>query len=112
MINERLQVALDMTETIAKNYKPKTIRWQTLKADLLNFGNYIRWRDKKCMKCLTTDKLEGHHIYNKYHYPELALDTNNGICLCSSCHGDYHRIYGKDHNNPLQLKEFLQLKYE
>ena len=45
----------------------------------------------KCRICGSTSKLHTHHIKMKSKYPELALDPDNGVTLCFSCHMDEHR---------------------
>ncbi len=62
---------------------------------------YQKWREEvisrdfgECQKCGTDMYIEVHHIQSFKHNPELALDPNNGITLCSSCHKDYHSFNG------------------
>lgn len=53
---------------------------------------YLLWRrevlkrDKKCVWCGSREQLQVDHIKPKKHYPELALDINNGRVLCFPCH--------------------------
>jgi 5-methylcytosine-specific restriction endonuclease McrA len=61
-----------------------------------NWRALILERDEyACQLCNdnTLDKLEAHHIKPRNLYPELELEVNNGICLCTKCHT---RITGKD----------------
>lgn len=46
----------------------------------------------RCDWCLTVDDLEAHHVKEKFLYPELALDINNGQTLCKKHHDDIHRM--------------------
>ena len=62
---------------------------------------YQKWREEvvsrdfgECQKCGTDMYIEVHHIQSFKHNPELALDPDNGITLCSSCHKDYHSFNG------------------
>lgn len=59
---------------------------------------HIKKRDGfQCQICgVKNTKLTSHHIMPWKLYPELRLDLDNGICLCTSCHNEYHSIYGKD----------------
>lgn len=54
-------------------------------------------------------ELNAHHIQNWRDYEELRYDIDNGICLCSDCHTNFHRKYGKRNNTRQQLEEFLCL---
>ena len=46
-----------------------------------------------CQDCgeLGKDLLESHHTHPKDKFPELALDPDNGECLCILCHAERHR---------------------
>lgn len=58
--------------------------------------NLAEWRQKvlsrdnnTCQICRTTllsEDLEAHHIKDRWDYPDLALETDNGKALCYSCH--------------------------
>lgn len=62
-----------------------------------NNYRYREWRisviqrDKMCVNCGSTDKLEAHHIKKFSEYPECALDIDNGITLCNKCHKELHQ---------------------
>lgn len=77
---------------------------------------YKTWKTKvhkrdnnQCIVCKSNKKLRAHHIYNWVDYPELRILVSNGITLCIKCHNNFHRIYGKRFNNPIQLSEFLKI---
>jgi hypothetical protein len=69
------------------------INYQAAKA-LYNTPAYKAWREycfKRdyyvCQMCGAQGvALECHHIKPKRHFPELVLDTDNGITLCKQCH--------------------------
>jgi 5-methylcytosine-specific restriction endonuclease McrA len=46
----------------------------------------VKDRDKKCLICGSTEKLEAHHIVSESVAPELTTNTGNIITLCESCH--------------------------
>jgi 5-methylcytosine-specific restriction endonuclease McrA len=73
-------------------------RWDILH----NSKEYKDWRMSvfkrdffRCQKCSTgnsrKNKLHAHHIKPKSKHPDLILDIDNGITLCSNCHIDIHR---------------------
>jgi len=34
--------------------------------------------------------LQAHHLYSYTHYPKKRLKLENGICLCETCHNNFH----------------------
>jgi hypothetical protein len=46
-----------------------------------------------CVECgeLDVELLESHHIKPKAQYPALALDIDNGKCVCMPCHAAEHK---------------------
>lgn len=51
--------------------------------------------------------LSAHHLYNRAHHPEMALDPDNGVCISAAVHKDFHQKYGYGHNTPAQFLEYL-----
>lgn len=59
----------------------------------------IRRDNKECQACkargrVSTGRLVVHHIKTLEAYPELALDLDNLITLCHSCH---EMVHGRGH---------------
>ena len=81
-----------------------------------NYPGYARWRRLvyerdyfTCQKCKdnTGGNLVAHHI-NGYHWDkESRTEIDNGITLCTSCHKDFHKIYGYKNNNLFQLSQYM-----
>lgn len=86
-------------------------------------SNYIyrNWRKEvfardhyTCQKCgikcgvgTGSVELNVHHIRNWRDNEDCRYDVDNGIVLCEKCHIQFHSQYGKRHNTPEQLEEFL-----
>lgn len=81
---------------------------------LLEWRNEVYERDNYTCQCCGDSKggnLNAHHI-NAYNWDkEHRVDINNGICICSECHKEFHSIYGKGNNTWQQFREFLYNKY-
>ena len=81
-----------------------------------NYPGYARWRRLvyerdyfTCQKCKDNagGNLVAHHI-NGYHWDkESRTEIDNGITLCTSCHKDFHKIYGYKNNNLFQLSQYM-----
>ena len=39
--------------------------------------------------------LNAHHLRSFARFPELRLDINNGVTLCTECHQGFHNLYGR-----------------
>jgi 5-methylcytosine-specific restriction endonuclease McrA len=73
----------------------------------LSWVGAVKNKDQCCKKCGSKNHLVAHHIYNVKDNPMQALNVDNGICLCSKCHRDFHQKYGRRLTNKKQLKMFL-----
>ncbi len=62
-----------------------------------NSYKYRQWRkavidrDKKCVKCGSTENLVAHHIKSFAYTPLLRTELNNGQTLCENCHRKLHK---------------------
>lgn len=66
-----------------KKYKYALTAWSKL----------VREKDeKKCQICGSTKRIHAHHIFEKSKYPQLSLNPNNGIVLCTLHH---HQTHGR-----------------
>lgn len=83
----------------------------TSKAEYKAFRNSVILRDGcMCKKCGSPNCLQVHHIHSFSTAPDDRMSLNNAVTLCKQCHEEFHRTYGKKHNNSEQLNEFLKLE--
>ncbi|NCU40118.1 hypothetical protein EOL99_04515 [Candidatus Falkowbacteria bacterium] len=78
----------------------------------LDYAQFIRQvylRDKyTCIKCKQVGgKLNVHHIENFSQVVEKRTCISNGITMCLKCHRKFHKKYGYQNNNNLQMQEYL-----
>jgi hypothetical protein len=58
--------------------------------------NCTSWESVRCCKCHRKANIqrkriiEVHHVYASIEYPELRLDINYVVPLCSKCHDIFH----------------------
>lgn len=58
--------------------------------------DYGKWalavlkRDKRCVRCGATNRLQAHHIKHWKAFPEHRHDVDNGVTLCVYCHHAQH----------------------
>lgn len=64
--------------------------------------------DYTCRKCKTRGALlNAHHIFNYSSHKNLRINVQNGVTLCTRCHRDFHKLYGRISNNSTQLTDYL-----
>ena len=76
---------------------------------------YLAWRhavferdDYSCQHCCSKDnKIHAHHIKTWEEAPELRIDLDNGLTLCTICHNKHHHIGRIPHNKgkPMSLEQ-------
>jgi len=58
--------------------------------------DYAKWalavmkRDKRCVRCGATEKLQAHHIKHWKEFTDHRYDMDNGVALCIYCHHAQH----------------------
>lgn len=80
-----------------------------------DFTEYFHWRkmvferdEYRCIHCFD-DKggnLVAHHLNSYNAFPEQRLLIENGVTLCESCHGKFHRQYGFGNNTKEQFQQW------
>lgn len=68
----------------------------------------IKERDNyTCQICsIRGGVLVSHHLMSYHKYKDLRYDINNGICLCTECHKNFHSSYGQKNNTKEQFDEY------
>jgi hypothetical protein len=65
-------------------------RKAAIKAADKAFADYIKARDKRCVTCGSTDRLQCSHVFRRWHHA-TAWDESNAYAQCSACHTFHHR---------------------
>jgi len=74
-------------------------------------------RDKKCKVCGSIQRRCAHHLNSAFYFENERFDVNNGICLCSNCHTQFHTNFKRstrvkctkhDFNNFMCLVEYAR----
>ena len=75
---------------LKKNASPFKLPHYAYLNGLIAWSKVIKKRDKSCVICGSTDRLNAHHLIHKKYLPELSLNVNNGILLCKVHHFEVH----------------------
>jgi ribosomal protein L37AE/L43A len=72
--------------------------------EVKELANYV------CDKCGDTENAKvAHHLQAYAKYEESRYDVSNGVCLCRSCHAEFHGKYGTGTNTKEQYNEYKGL---
>ena len=83
-----------------------TARQPSFQSQLTKWSRAVRDRDgNRCAVCGTVNYPQAHHILPKRFFKAVALDIDNGICLCPS-----HHKFGRysAHQNAVWFAEWLK----
>lgn len=80
-----------------------------------NWSKEVKKRDGYiCVVCngSPSGELESHHLEGYSENPELRIDVANGVCVCKTCHLEFHKAYGFVGTTTDQFREFQESNYE
>lgn len=75
--------------------------------------DYRRWRaqvimrDKRCVICNSIKNRHAHHVNSASYFKELRFDIDNGVCLCSACHTNYHCQFNRSYRTKCDEYNFM-----
>lgn len=71
--------------------------------------NQAKERDGyKCQMCGSEINLSLHHIFAGAYYPSLRADPLNLVCICETCHCNYHKIFnGYSEHKMINIDTFI-----
>ena len=77
--------------------------------DYSKFRYRVKKRDDfRCVVCGSKSNTVVHHLNGFKKYPDMAIDDNNGVTLCKSCHDKYHDEYGFEDINAADFMRFMK----
>lgn len=100
------------------NWNPKITQEERENGRFIDgYNEFIRGvyeRDNYTCQCCSElgngSNLNAHHLDGYNWCKDKRTDIDNGITLCSNCHKEFHRIYGKGNNTKEQYEQFKQNK--
>jgi hypothetical protein len=95
---------LNEEERIKERKYPKYYAWVKRVKERDNFS---------CTICSYKGKdVDAHHLDGYSWCREKRTDVDNGVTLCTDCHGEFHSVYGFRDNTKSQYIEFMKRKFK
>tara|TARA_R110000803_G_C11840493_1_gene304519 strand:+ start:26 stop:679 length:654 start_codon:yes stop_codon:yes gene_type:complete len=93
-----------LRDACAEMYGEKTVYQNNY---FTKWAKAVKTRDSyTCVRCNTVatgNYISAHHVMPKAFFPETALNIDNGVTLCNSCHKQIHADLDKLTNSGIQL---------
>ena len=67
----------------------KEVHWRDTKEYRVWRATVIM-RDRRCVVCNELQGRHAHHINHATYFVDERFDPENGVCLCSKCHMNFH----------------------
>lgn len=86
------------------------------KQDWRKTREYRKWRigvirrDKVCQICGSRKHRQAHHMNSGSYFPDERTDLDNGVCLCGSCHTQFHCNYKRSFRQKCTKYDFENFK--
>jgi len=99
---DRMKIALSANPKAEKRLKKE----QESKTKLRAWSKRVR-EVGQCDVCESSEKLTAHHLYDKNTHSTLKYQDENGVCLCETCHNNFHKMYtAASQTTPKQYEKF------
>lgn len=96
----------DIHVHVDENTEDKPLKDIRNSPKLYELKQKVKKRDSVCQVCGTNGQLEIHHIFPVAKYKSLALDCDNMVAICQSCHQKYHNE-ADENVNPVTFAKFM-----
>lgn len=96
---DKTSISLGSSLLSGEDLYEKQVKARKVRRYHIWFRNVVARDNSRCYKCNVPSseaKLTVHHIVSYTKYPNLRVDPDNGLTLCSECHADYHRQEGRE----------------
>lgn len=104
--NVLLRTKLNMS-----NHKEKEKKTEKSAAKLKQWADRIKKTGEyKCDICGDHQNLSAHHLWDKNTHPSLMYQDENGVCLCTKCHNEFHNKYTGSQTSPAMYLKFKTYK--
>lgn len=83
--------------------------WRNTREYRLWRANVIR-RDVRCVICGTLQNRNAHHKNHASYFIDERFDVDNGVCLCTDCHIQFHTNFKRSTRTKCTKYDFENFK--